>query len=187
MFKPTYLYVKTHNKTGLKYFGKTTKSDPYKYYGSGFKWINHLKKHGYDISTEIIGFYTNEIECIEAAKNFSENNKIVESSDWANLIIETGTDDSLRVLSRKSIEQRTATVMERHGSDYFSKIASGPKSDETKNRISAGLAKAQLEGNAGKKNKGKIRIKIKCPHCELEGSKNTMIRWHFDNCKSVTS
>ena len=23
-FKPTYLYVKTHNVTGLKYFGKTT-------------------------------------------------------------------------------------------------------------------------------------------------------------------
>ena len=28
MFKPTYLYVKTHNKTGLKYFGKTTTPDP---------------------------------------------------------------------------------------------------------------------------------------------------------------
>lgn len=29
-FLPTYLYIKTHNQTGLKYFGKTTK-DPFKY------------------------------------------------------------------------------------------------------------------------------------------------------------
>ena len=36
--KPTYLYVKQHNKTGLKYFGKTTKKDPLKYKGSGLYW-----------------------------------------------------------------------------------------------------------------------------------------------------
>ena len=29
--KPTYLYVKEHDKTGLLYFGKTTKKDPFKY------------------------------------------------------------------------------------------------------------------------------------------------------------
>ena len=50
-FKPTYLYVKTHNITGLKYFGKTT-NDPYTYYGSGKYWLLHLKKHGYNISCQ---------------------------------------------------------------------------------------------------------------------------------------
>ena len=39
------LYVKTHNKTGLKYLGRTTQ-DPYKYKGSGTYWRSHLKKHG---------------------------------------------------------------------------------------------------------------------------------------------
>jgi len=35
IMKPTYLYIKEHSKTGLKYFGKTTKSDPTVYDGSG--------------------------------------------------------------------------------------------------------------------------------------------------------
>jgi len=43
---PTYLYIKKHSITGLKYFGKTTESDPYKYLGSGTYWKKHYKKHG---------------------------------------------------------------------------------------------------------------------------------------------
>jgi hypothetical protein len=39
-----YLYVKTHNNTGMKYLGKTTKPDPHKYPGSGKRWTRHLKK-----------------------------------------------------------------------------------------------------------------------------------------------
>ena len=50
MFKPTYLYIKTHNITGLKYFGKTT-GDPYTYFGSGTKWLNHLNVYGKDVTT----------------------------------------------------------------------------------------------------------------------------------------
>jgi hypothetical protein len=108
-FIPTYLYIKTHNKTGLKYFGKTS-NDPYYYYGSGKHWIAHLKKHGYDISTEIIGYYTDAEKCSAAAREFSLTNNIVESSDWANLIIENGLDG---------------------GATTF-----GPRSDETKKKIS---------------------------------------------------
>jgi len=88
-FFPTYLYIKTHNKTGLKYFGKTT-NDPHRYYGSGKYWLSHLRKHGYDISTEIIGYYTSKEECQNAAENFSIINNIVESKEWANLILENG-------------------------------------------------------------------------------------------------
>jgi hypothetical protein len=49
-----YLYVKTHNKTGLKYLGQTSKQDPYTYMGSGKNWIPHLRMHGFDVSTTII-------------------------------------------------------------------------------------------------------------------------------------
>lgn len=92
MFKPTYLYVKTHNKTGLKYFGKTTGTNPGKYTGSGKYWLRHLQVHGKDISTEIIGFYEDEQQCIEAASTFSISNNIVESTEWANFKIENGID-----------------------------------------------------------------------------------------------
>jgi hypothetical protein len=83
-----YLYIKTHNKTGLKYFGKTV-LDPYSYYGSGKYWKNHLKKYGYDITTEIYGYYTDKNKCIEDAIKFSKENNIVESKEWANLMIES--------------------------------------------------------------------------------------------------
>lgn len=87
-----YLYVKTHNKTKLKYFGKTTSKNPYKYRGSGVYWKKHIKKHGYDVHTEIIGIFLYEDECCIVAKKFSEDNNIVESKDWANFKIENGLD-----------------------------------------------------------------------------------------------
>jgi len=87
--RPIHLYIKTHNKTGLKYFGKTTKENAHKYPGSGKHWRAHLEKHGYDYSTEIVGTYTDKIECQSAAIEFSEKNNIVESAEWANLIVES--------------------------------------------------------------------------------------------------
>ena len=87
-----YLYVKTHNKTGLKYFGKTTNEDPISYYGSGKYWIRHLKKYGKDFSTEIVGKFDNQEECSKFALEFSISNNIVESESWANLREENGLD-----------------------------------------------------------------------------------------------
>ena len=87
-----HLYVKTHNKTGLKYFGKTTKEDPHGYVGSGKYWKSHLKVHGNDVSTEIVGTFISEVECEKFALKFSNENDIVNSEDWANLIYENGLD-----------------------------------------------------------------------------------------------
>jgi hypothetical protein len=99
-FLPTYLYIKTHNITGLKYFGKTTK-DPFDYHGSGTHWLSHLKKHGYNISTEVIGYFTVKEECIAVATKFSQDNNIVNALNedkkkiWANQIIENGLDGGI--------------------------------------------------------------------------------------------
>ena len=85
-----YLYIKTHNITGLKYFGKTTKKDPYSYKGSGKYWKRHLKIYGDDISTEIVGVFSSEEECESFSIEFSIKNNIIESNHWANLINENG-------------------------------------------------------------------------------------------------
>jgi hypothetical protein len=90
MFKPTYLYIKTHNDTGLKYFGKTITKDPSKYKGSGTRWLNHINYHGNNVTTEILGYYTDKDECVATALDFSAKNNIVESADWANLEPEDG-------------------------------------------------------------------------------------------------
>ena len=87
-----HLYVKTHNLTGLKYFGKTTRKDPISYKGSGKYWIRHLRKYGSDFSTEIIATFEDAKLCEEFAKRFSLENDIVKSDKWANLREENGLD-----------------------------------------------------------------------------------------------
>ena len=182
MFKPTYLYIKTHNITNLKYFGKTVR-DPFNYKGSGSKWLNHLRKHGNDVTTTIFGFYENESECIEAATRFSIDNNIVESTEWANQIQETGIDSTIYMLTEESVNKRTDTLRQKYGNDYFAKIAATPKTLEHKQKIREQVLNSATLGQSGKKNLGKIREKIQCPHCGKQGSANTMYRWHFDNCK----
>lgn len=90
---PTRLYIKQHSITGLKYFGKTTQADPYKYLGSGKHWVRHYKKHGKQhIKTLWVSDFYYDTLIVKVALHFSEENKIVESSDWANLILENGLD-----------------------------------------------------------------------------------------------
>jgi hypothetical protein len=93
MFQPTALLVMEHNKTGLKYFCKTSQLHSLnKYKGSGKYWKKHLAKHGKDVNVGVLGIYYEEDRCRAAAKKFSEENDIVNSDAWANLIIENGID-----------------------------------------------------------------------------------------------
>jgi len=110
-FKPTYLYVKTHNVTGLKYFGKTT-SNRKRYRGSGHYWVRHINKHGYDVTTEILGYFTDQDECVKFATDFSIANNIVDSNDWANERIENGLDGG-DTTSSKSEEDISIIVAKR--------------------------------------------------------------------------
>lgn len=102
----TIIYIKTHNKTGLKYFGKTTKN-PYKYKGSGKYWKKHLKIHGDDIKTEVIKIFDDENECEEFCMEFSILNDIIKSKEWANLINENGKDGAPVGNKRDSLTKET--------------------------------------------------------------------------------
>jgi len=100
------LYIATHNKTGLKYFGKTTvyfteELLQEKYHGSGKYWVRHLKKHGDDVTMEIYGIYALD-EVKEVALKFSEENNIVKSHKWSNLKLENGLDGGSTIWSEKS-------------------------------------------------------------------------------------
>jgi adenine specific DNA methylase Mod len=108
-FKPTWLYIKQHNITGLKYFGKTVQ-DPLKYKGSGIHWTSHLNKHGNNVTTVWHHYFSNKQELTEYATKFSIDNNIVDSKEWANIKIEDGlmggdtgiSDEGRRILSEKS-------------------------------------------------------------------------------------
>lgn len=87
---PIYLYVKTHNITGLKYLGKTSSKTPHKYPGSGVYWRNHLDKHGYDYDTEILKECQTNQEVAEWGLYYSNLWNVVASDKWANLTEESG-------------------------------------------------------------------------------------------------
>ena len=90
-FKPTVLLVMEHNITGMKYFCKTSYLERIKTYkGSGIAWKKHLNENGKDVTVGVFGFYIDEQRCLDAAKKFSEENDIVCSNLWANIIPETG-------------------------------------------------------------------------------------------------
>lgn len=107
-----YLYVKIHNKTNLKYFGKTIQ-DPYRYRGSGDRWCRHLKVHGNDVHTPYVWVFENEEQASDFAVKFSISNQIDSSPEWANLIIETAINDPPsmkgRRVPRESVEKSRAS------------------------------------------------------------------------------
>ena len=85
-----YLYVKRHNATGLRYLGKTTAKDPYRYKGSGVEWQKHLELYGENFTTEILLATESKTELRETGIFFSRLWDIVKSDEWANKIPETG-------------------------------------------------------------------------------------------------
>jgi hypothetical protein len=84
-----YLYKKTHKTTNLKYLGFTRKN-PYKYKGSGTHWMSHLRKHGYDVDTEILHETDDRGQIQQLGEYYSNLWNVVHSSDWANLKPESG-------------------------------------------------------------------------------------------------
>ena len=153
-----HLYVKTHNITGLKYLGRTTVKDPYKYPGSGKWWTHHLKKYGNDVGTHII-LSTENLEALKWwGLYFSELWDIVKSDEWANLCPENGYTTILSEDTKKKIGQKVSLILLGH-----------EVSDETKQKISAAnkgrrFTEQQKEnmsrGSKGKKLSPEHKIKI---------------------------
>ncbi len=165
-FTPTFLYVKQHNITGLKYFGKTIRDNPIKYKGSGAYWTDHIKKHGNDVSTIWYRRFDNKSELIEFALNFSAKNNIVEAKNtdgkkiWANLTIENGLDGAEPGRKRDSYEH--------------TEIA------KQKMRVNHKDFSKQNNPMFGQKQK-----QITCEHCGIIAGANTHARWHGDKCKKT--
>jgi len=84
---------------------------------------------------------------------------------------------------KKLIENNWARKDPENQRNHASKIASGPKTKEHKEK----LRQASLKNGSGKSNLGKVRKKVKCPHCGKEGANNTMQRWHFKNCSLLNN
>lgn len=187
----TWLYIKQHNQTGLKYFGKTSKNDPVKYKGSGKYWLSHIKKHGDDISTIWYEKFTDINEVIEFATFFSEIHNIVSAVDnngkkvWANLISENGIDGVPTGTKMPSTSE--SNRIHKKGIVPWNKgISTGPAPHISEsNRRRKGLPSGRLGKSTSLK--GTPQPTLTCPHCNKSGGISGMKRYHFDNCKNKIS
>ena len=84
-----YLYLKTHNKTGLNYLGQT-KTNPYTYKGSGTLWSEHLIAHGNDVETLVLHECETKAEIKDLGIFYSNLFDVVSSDTFANLCPEKG-------------------------------------------------------------------------------------------------
>jgi hypothetical protein len=158
----------------LKYFGKTVQ-DPLKYSGSGLFWTRHLKVHGNDVSTEVIGFFESEEACTEAALRFSRENDIVKSELWANLKEENGVDGwQPGPMSEEMKDKLRKPKPEGFGSKVSSGLMGHEVSIESRRKMSeAGKGKIQSiehrkknsDANSGERN-GNYGRKHTASECE---------------------
>lgn len=195
MSNTIYLYLKTHNQTGLKYLGKTEK-DPYEYKGSGKHWLRHINKHGYDVTTEIL-YETNDIEDFKkVAIQYSDKWNIVESNQFANLMPEYGTggnnamnftEESRSKMGTRGKNWKLDDTAKENHRESAKNMWSGDTGNKLREQRYVGSMKEFTDNLYGPPCPGWIRnnrIKVTCPHCGKQGDNRNMKRWHFENCRN---
>lgn len=185
MSNTIYLYLKTHNKTGLKYLGKTVQ-DPHEYRGSGLVWNRHLDKHGDDVTTEIL-FETNNIdEFKQVALKYSDKWNIVESKKFANLMVEQGDggDTSHLIDYEKFKHKQMGENNHFHGKTHTPEAIAKIKEARAKQVFSGETRKLWSEQRKGRVVSEKTREKISKA---LKGREITWAKPHTDEHKKYMS
>lgn len=170
----TYLYHKRHVRTGLNYFGKTTR-DPYKYNGSGIYWKKHLKKHGIEVETVEVWAFADINECKNFAIEFSIKHHIVESKDWANFVIENGVDGQSPGFKNPKLSEYNKV----HNKDRKNQLGYIPNRLGKKDSVETIEKKRQahlgkIYGPLSEETKQKISKSNSGPRPHTSGSKNSM-------------
>lgn len=195
--RPTYLYIKQHSITGKLYFGKTIKDDPIKYMGSGKHWKSHINKHGKEfVETLWYCLFHDKESIIKFAETFSEQQDIVKSNIWLNLVKENGIDGTtigIKWYNNGNISYRFEDDNVPSGwklgrvYDWDTKISSKDKiwinDDKVEMYIhkDIGIPETFSVGRLYHKRENTIMI---CPHCNMHNTPGNHKRYHGDICKS---
>jgi hypothetical protein len=205
------LYLKEHNKTGLKYLGYTKLEDVHKYQGSGMYWKRHIKEHGYDVTTKILGKYSTQEELKLVGLYYTQLYGIVESKEFANLKEEAGVSGKYSLETKmkmsesaikrvkeigapaKAFTKESASALNKKTwadpkirkkrSESISKALKGKKRDPRSQEFKDHMSKTLTGRSYGVGIKHNL-VEKTCSYCNVTGKGPNMTRYHFDNCKS---
>lgn len=178
-----YLYIKQHSITELKYFG-FTKNNPFEYGGSGKYWQKHIKKHGKEwVKTLEVWGFDDQKMCTEFALKFSEQNNIVESKQWANLVIEDALNGNPGLFNNRIGTKHTAESKKKMSESAKTRKRC-PLSEETKKKLSE-AAKRRKRSPLSEETKNKLsKLHLGKPRSEevkLKISKSKQNRIYINN------
>lgn len=184
IYRPTWLYIKQHNQTGLRYFGKTCQTDPYRYSGSGKRWKNHIDAHGNDISTVWCKLFEDKEELIEFALALSIIFDIVSSDKWANLKFENGVDGgSYGTVSQETKDKMSASMQGRTvwntgktmSTEYCDKLSLSKKGKSTWSKGKCMSEETKSKMSLAKKGKPKSPETIAKKRATLARKKQSLV------------
>lgn len=181
-----YLYLKTHNVTGLKYLGKTTSHDPHKYKGSGEYWKNHIKTHGYDVTTIILKECQTNNEVKEWGLYYSSLWNIVDARNdqgkkiWANFKPESGEGGSAQ--GRKFKGSLQSGMPEEIKLKISSAMKGWPAHNKGKKQFhKTHRPKQRVNKSQESKLFGIPRPKLCCIVCQKEVDVANLVKYHQHN------
>lgn len=201
---------KITSPTGKVYIGQSTKIEQrFQYYKNlnctqQVKLLRSLQKykpenHNFEIIEECEKSRLNLRE-----RYWQEQYDVLNKEKGLNLRY-TKVDDRSGTMSEETKEKMSISKMggkntmhgKTHSEETKKKISEKRKghkhSDETKKLYSQqrlGIPKSeehkQKQSDRQKiSEKNTFRHVVKCPHCNKEGQKPNMLRWHFENCKQI--
>lgn len=144
--RPIYIYLKIHNKTKKKYLGSTTCKNPYKYKGSGLVWKKHINKHGYNVTTKILGKFYDYNEAAKFAIKLSKQWNIVDNPNFANLMEENAQQSTpiKRFFSSTTKAKMSKSAKERMSNPNNNPIYGVGHTEETKKKVSETRIKKEI-------------------------------------------
>jgi len=160
--------------------------DPHAYTGSGADWKKHLKEHGEDYTTEIIRECRTNQELNKWGQYYSELWNVVESSDWANRIPETGGGscgpEAAKKISKKLKGRKKPLRSDTHKENLSKSTKGKPRlrSQEHQNALTESI-KSNWALNSNRKSKtsavGKANLGRKHSPEALEKKRQAMLRY----------
>jgi hypothetical protein len=187
-----FLYKTTCLLTGRFYYGMhSTSSLEDGYFGSGKVLHRSLKKYGKENhSFEIIQMFDSREDLVIGETLLITEDLIsdplcmniaVGGESWGYNINKNRvfSDEHRRKLSEKNTNRPVSSSTR---SILSNKLSGKPKADAHRLSIKESLSDPKIRESM----KGPRQI-VKCPHCGKEGGSNTMQRWHFDNCKLIST